>query len=253
MNTNKFLIPVLMVLTLASCKKDDEVTPTPTPAAPTTGTVKMAFSFMNGAAPFDMNASYVDGAGHQVRFSSIKFYVSDIHLEDMGGTTVGEFHDTYLLVDAAAASNEFTLGSVPAGHVHMAHFALGLDSAVNHADPTLASYPLNVPDMHWSWNPSAGYKFLLIEGKVDGNGDGDFDDMEDVNVTYHCATDPMYREDAVMAMLDVTAGGTVTISAKVDVGSLLAGLDLLANPVAMGGGTNNAAAMDGLVSAVAPM
>ena len=85
----------------------------------------------------------------------------------------------------------------------MAHFALGLESTVNHADPTLAEYPLNVPDMHWSWNPAAGYKFLLIEGKVDGNNDGDFDDAEDVDVTYHCATDPMYREDQLMVMLDI--------------------------------------------------
>jgi hypothetical protein len=252
MNTKHLAFGALIALALVSCKKDDELPPTSTPSTPgTTGTVKMSFEFVNGQQAFDMSANYVDGANHQVRFSAIKFYVSDIHLEDMGGSTVGDFHDTYLLVDASAPSNEFTLGSVPEGHIHMAHFALGLESAVNHADPTVAEFPLNVPDMHWSWNPTAGYKFLLIEGKVDGNGDGDFDDPEDKNVTYHCATDPMFRQDELMAMLDVSVGSTVTIPAKVDVGTLISGLDLLADSIAMGGGAPNAAAMDGLVSAIA--
>src|SRR5690606_4410619 len=129
------------------------------------------FDFMSGGDAFNMNNTYQDGAGNNFRFSGIKFYASEFSLTDMGGTSMAAFNSTYLLVDASASVNESTLGTVPAGHIHMAHFALGLERTVNHADPTLAPYPLNIPDMHWSWNPSSGYKFLLIEGKVDGNGD----------------------------------------------------------------------------------
>ena len=107
--------------------------------------------------------------------------------------------------------------------------------------------------MHWSWNPSAGYKFLNMEGHVDGNGDGDFDDAEDLTFTYHCATDALLREDHVHVHMDVTAGSTVTLQAKVDVAALLTGLDLLTNSVAMGGGTNNVTAMDNLVTAIDEM
>ncbi|MCB0763955.1 MAG: MbnP family protein [Flavobacteriales bacterium] len=252
MNSKNLLLLASMAIAITACKKDDDPAPTPAPAGNNTATVKMAFTFMNGTAPFDMNASYQDGAGHAFRFSGLKFYVSDIHLTDDGGATVGEFHDTYLLVDAGG-TNDFTLGAISAAHIHEAHFALGLESAVNHADPLAAEYPLNVPDMHWSWNPTAGYKFLLIEGKVDGNSDGDYDDAEDLDVQYHCATDAMFRETHEHIHADADAGTTVTLQAKVDVGVIISGLDLLANPTAHGGGANNALAMDSLVTAIDEM
>jgi len=238
-----------MALAITACKKDEETPPAPTPA-PTTANMRMSFNFVKGTAPFDFNALHQDGMGRTIRFNTLKFYVSDVHLEDDDMNQVADFHDTYILVDASASSNAFDLGTMAAGHVHMVNFALGLDAATNHADPINAPYPLNIPGMHWSWNPAAGYKFLNMEGIVDGNGDGDMDDSEDVPFTYHCATDALLREKHVHIHADVAAGSTVTLAAKVDVQLLLSGLDLLTNSVAMGGGANNQAAMNNLVTAI---
>jgi hypothetical protein len=212
--------------------------------------MKLSFNFVSGIVPFNINNMYTDGAGNAIRFSTLKFYVSDVHLMDDDDNVVGEFHDSYLLVDGASSSNVFDLGAMNAGHVHMINFSLGLDSATNHADPLTAAYPLNIPGMHWSWDPSSGYKFLNMEGLVDGNGDGDVDDTEDVPFTYHCATDGLLREESFHQHADVIGGSTVTLAAKVDVNMLLTGIDLLSASVAMGGGPNNQTAMNNLVMAI---
>ncbi|MBK8498575.1 MAG: hypothetical protein IPL52_07090 [Flavobacteriales bacterium] len=250
MQYSKLALMTLLALSMASCKRDDEEDDTTTPTPVGTGTVKLSFTFMNGASPYDINTTVQDGAGHDVRFSTLKFYASDFHLTDDADVEVAEFHETVVLVDASASSNLFTLGAMSPSHVHEAHITLGLDATLNHADPTLAEYPLNLPDMHWSWNPAAGYKFLVLEGHVDGNGDSDFDDVEDLPITYHCATDALLRETHVHIHADVDAGATVTMQAKVDVAHLISGLDFLNMNLAMGGTAANITAMDSLVTAI---
>lgn len=254
MNMHTLALMAALALTVASCKRDEEEDPTPTPTPnPTTGTVNMSFTFLNGTDPYDINTTVQDGAGHNVRFNTLKFYASDFHLSDDLDAEVAEFHETVLLVDASATSNEFPLGTMSPAHVHEAHISLGLDSELNHADPTLAEYPLNVPGMHWDWNPAAGYKFLVMEGHVDGNSDGDFDDAEDLAITYHCATDALLRETHVHIHADVDAGTTVTMQASVDVAKIISGLDFLGTPMAMGGDPAGITAMDSLAVAIGEM
>lgn len=253
MRTNKYLAALAaLAVGMSACKKDDAEPPAG-PSGQTTGTVKMSFTFTRGDMPFGLSQTFHDGAGNDIRISKLKFYVSDIHLSDDDGNVVADLHDTYLLVDASATSNLFTLGAVPPAAIHEAHITLGLESEVNHADPTLAEAPLNDPDMHWSWNPAMGYKFLALEGKVDGNHDGDFDDAEDIGFTYHCAGDGLLRGTHVHIHADVEAGSTATLAAKVDVEHLVSGLDLLGPPMAMGAEAANITAMDSLVTAIGEM
>jgi hypothetical protein len=236
-------------LAFAACKKDKEEAPAPTPT-PTTADISVRFQFMHGSNAFDINSNYTDGAGHAVRFSKLKFYASDFHLVNDEHDTVAMFHDKAVLADAATPLASYSLGSMSPGHVHMVLMNLGLDSELNHADPTLAAYPLNVADMHWSWNPAAGYKFLAMEGHADGNGDGDFEDAEDVSFTYHCATDALLRNAAFHHHADVAACNSYVLVGKVDVQVLLSGLNLLASPVQMGAQPGNITAMDSLVVAI---
>lgn len=244
----KWAIMAALPIALAACKKDKDEDEAPVPSV-TAGIIRANFTFMNGNSSFNINNAVLDGAGHNVRFSLLRFFISDIHLVDDADNPVGEFHETVLLLDAST-SNEFTLGSMSPGHVHEAHVSLGLDSTVNHADPLTAAYPLNVAGMHWSGNPAQGYKFLVMEGVIDGNGDGDFLDAEDVPFTYHCATDALLREAHFHVHQDVTAGSTVTMMATVDVAKVISGLDLLAVPDAMGATSASTTAMDSLAVSI---
>jgi hypothetical protein len=249
MNTSKLALLAIAALSLSACKKDkDDDDGHNHDDHDHNATIQAKFNFMYGANAFDINANYTDGAGHAIRFSTLKFYASDFQMKDDAGNVVANYANTAVLADAANSVAQ-TLGTMGHGHIHEAHFKLGLNSTVNHADPTVAAYPLNIPGMHWSWNPAAGYKFLNMEGHVDGNGDGDFDDAEDATFTYHCATDALLREDHVHSHHDVD-GGIVTITAKVDVALILVGLDFLTNQMAMGGGAQAQSAMDNLVAAV---
>jgi len=251
MNITKITLLALLALGLASCKKekDDDHDHDHGGGGGGAATMNLQLNFVHGANAFDMNTNYTDGAGHAMRFSTLKFYVSEIRLEDDAAATVADFGSKVVLADGATPTASYEVGTMNPGHVHEIHFKLGLNSTVNHADPTSAAYPLNIPGMHWSWNPAAGYKFLNMEGHVDGNGDGDFEDVEDKVFTYHCATDALLREDHAHFHADVN-GGNVTLQVKVDVAMLLMGHNLLDNSVAMGGGPNNVTAMDNLVVAV---
>lgn len=189
----------------------------------------MGFAFRNGVAPFDLNSTYVDGSGNNVRFTKLKFFVYGITLEDDGGTQVAAFPSTILLVDLAAASNVFTLGTIDAGHVHEAHFSVGLDSASSYSDPTIAPFPLNQPDMRWDWFPASGTMFVKMDGYLDANANGNFDPGETA-FSYHCiGQDMLSVEGQVSAHVDVTDGSTVTLAAKVDIAAVMAGLAFTTN------------------------
>jgi hypothetical protein len=255
----KFIAAIAMAtLTLVACKKDDTVEPTAPVPTPTTGSVALSVGFVKGMQPFDINAAHTDGAGNNIRFTTLKFYVSGASASNDDGVTVGAFNSTYILVDAAQPDqNTFALGSMNAGHIHELHFTLGLDDSTNRTDPTLAAYPLNIPGMHWSWNPSAGYKFMNMEGYVDVNNNGTFEDGTDVSFQYHCAQNeaqaanaPVLREGFIDVHMDLMAGSALTVEAKVDVEALLAGVDLLSVPVAMGNFAGNQLLMDNLVTAI---
>jgi hypothetical protein len=115
--------------------------------------------------------------------------------------------DTFAFVDAIITeqgnvvsnpTQAFTLGSVPEGNYTGLRFHIGLDSVRNHdarvtdGFPNEPDHPMNRPDMHWGWNPQAGYKFINIQGAVDttANGNGQAAGL----IEFHVASDPLYRE-----------------------------------------------------------
>ncbi|MBL7962493.1 MAG: hypothetical protein JNM31_01495 [Flavobacteriales bacterium] len=224
-------IPVLvaaLALGLGACKKEKATAPDPSPA--TSATMRVAFNLKNGTAPYTLTTLLTDSAGHKVRFDKVRFYLSAIHLEDDNHVTVAEYHEKVFLVDAANSSNTFTLGTMAPGHVHMTEMHLGLDSATNHQDPMLATAPLNDATMHWGWNPAAGYKFVVLEGRVDSNVDGLVDSTDQL-VEYHLATDALFMMAEAHTHADVEAGNTYTLQVTVDIGAVAGARDLLAKPM----------------------
>ncbi|MCB0790680.1 MAG: hypothetical protein H6595_13335 [Flavobacteriales bacterium] len=217
-----------MALAITACKKDEPEETGPDCSVYHYGTVKINFDLLNGTAPYSLTDQLTDSAGHAVVFDQVRFYVSGIHLADDGGTEVAHFEDKVLLVDAANSSNTYTLGDVNSQHIHMVTFDLGLDSVTNHADPTTAEAPLNDATMHWGWNPAAGYKFLVLEGRVDDDGDGTVD-ANDPTFVYHVATDALLRSDEVHVHQDLGDCSTLTMMVGVDVAQLAAVTDMLTN------------------------
>ncbi len=244
MNNMKIAVLLTAVaVSITACKNDDEDPPA-TPA-PTTGTIKINLGFHWGSPEFELGETYTDGAGHAIQISTLKFFLSETHLES-GGNVIADFHDSFILADAAEESTH-TIGTASPGTFDNVEIVIGLDSATNHADPTLAEEPLNDPSMHWASNPAEGYKFLLLEGRVDDDGDGVVD-AGDPEFSYHCATDAAIREISSAFSGTITAGATTSMHLHLHVDELVNGVDMLATPGGMGYDAVNAQLMDNLAA-----
>ena len=243
-----FLTILALAALITGCKKDDDVAEDP--HVHQHGTIRLDHTFMNDAQAFTLDSTVTDSLGRKVRFTVARFLTSGYKLQDDAHVTVADFPGTYILADAALASNSFELGEMEAGHMHSLMFDLGLDSATNHSDPTLyTEAPLNDPTMHWSWNPAAGYKFLALEGRVDANGDGTVD-ASDPEFVYHCAMDMLRTTVEVHAHHDLVVDETYTINVNVDMGEILSGIDVAGNLNAMGATPLNQRLMQNLALAL---
>jgi len=113
-----------------------------------------------------------------------KMIMSNIVLTKMDNTVVS-IPNTFGYVSFEENKRLVTLPAIAAGVYKKLEFRLGLDSAINHSDPSQwgAEHPLNtvLNNMHWGW--AGGYIFVTHEGNFKKNG------ADDV-YTYHIATLP---------------------------------------------------------------
>ena len=218
-----------VALAFTACKKDED--PEPTPTTPVTPKIGLEFEFMNGPAQFDINNNLLaDSAGRLVSFNKVRFFASHTRLDDMGGNELQNYADKYMLVDAANASNTFELGDSFTGHVHMFHFNVGLDSITNHSNLLdQAPPPLNDATMHWNWNPMAGYKFIVMEGQWDSDGD-DLITANDDAFAYHIATDDLLGSKSIMSHMDVFSDSNASLSVHIDMAQVAQGWAISDHP-----------------------
>jgi hypothetical protein len=121
--------------------------------------------------PFAYGQYYLDAVGNNIEFNRVQYYLSDIALESSVSQQVPVVDEVQLI---SGNISNYPLGSVSVTNVTGINFNVGVPNALNHADITLqpTGHPLSYqsPSMHWGW--TSGYRFLVIEGKVDDNGDG---------------------------------------------------------------------------------
>jgi uncharacterized repeat protein (TIGR04052 family) len=114
----------------------------------------------------------------------LRLYIFGITLIDAAGKSVPlqltqdgiwQQHDVALLSfegsNEACASgspqeHEIVNGTAPAARYVAIRFVVGVPQSLDHADATIASSPLNLSDMFWSWQD--GYKFFRFDARVRG-------------------------------------------------------------------------------------
>lgn len=101
---------------------------------------------------------------HDFKVTRLQYYISEIKLTYDGGQDT-LINDLWVLVDAANTTNVL-LGNFTFTTLESVSFGVGVNQAVNHADPSSysPSHPLapKSPSMHWGW--TAGYRFVALEG-----------------------------------------------------------------------------------------
>lgn len=168
-------------LALTACDSDD----TPPNTTPGAGEAfSIPFSAVFGDADFESGVC-VDGVGNNdasIAFYDLRFYVSDVEAEDADGEWVplaqealGWQDERVTLIDLAdsdegggtAGMNNHIRGTLPDGEYQRLRFIVGVPAELNHSNAAVATAPLNVGSMDWSWQ--AGRKFLRLDGKECGD------------------------------------------------------------------------------------
>lgn len=125
-----------------------------------------------GTSDLRLGTRYVSAANDTIRFSTIKFYLSEIKLIDTTGSE-HEIEGIYMvdLEDSAFTANGYISIDVEGdpGFYRGIRFSVGVPTDQNHRDAATQQSPLGPNSgMYWTWNP--GYIFHMIEGSVDSAG-----------------------------------------------------------------------------------
>lgn len=225
-NTSIIAITAALLLATAGCKKDTTDPPAATPANTVTATLRMSYMFMNGAEDFALNSTVLhDSLGHAVQLDQVRFFVSGVHAMDNAGNAIGHYEAVYMLVDVAQATNNYLLGQINASHIHEFHFDLGVDAAANAADPATAAPPLNDTSMYFV-SQQMGYKFFVVTGHADLDGDG----VYETPVSYQCGMNSALTEAHAEVHHDLADGDVFTAMIHVDLNGIFSGLNLATSP-----------------------
>lgn len=176
-----------------------------------------------GSETFQLNDTYTLDDGSKVKISRAEFYLSQPHITTMEDVQVDNYSDEYVLIQAGTMHYELGDADFTQDHFHKLVFNVGVDSVANHSDPTTydASHALSLktPSMHWAW--SSGYRFMVIEGSVDTDDDGTFEN----DFAYHIGMDDFLVSDTLHMHKNITSAGLM-IMLNVDYKELFTGLDL---------------------------
>jgi uncharacterized repeat protein (TIGR04052 family) len=137
---------------------------------PAQGPVAIRFAAVAQGAPLACNVS------RETSLTDLRFFIHDVALLMEDGQSVPVTldaaapwqNDMVALVDledatgacetGSPATHAVVTGRAARGRVAGLRFTVGVPFAANHADPALATPPLDQTAMHWHWQ--AGYKFL---------------------------------------------------------------------------------------------
>jgi len=176
----------------------------------------------------------------KVKLSRAEFYISEAEIHHPDGVVM-PLTDQYLLVNAKNPEAEFDLGSWPVDAAHGVTLHLGVPQSVNHLDPASypASHPLSPqnPSMQWGW--TAGYRFLVLEGKVDNNGDG----VPETTFEFHNLGDALYKTLELTGMKEAH-NGVLHLHFVLDYAQLFKNLAMTGNLIQHGSASLNVNVMN---------
>ncbi len=157
-NTIKWATALAILLNISACKKDKVDTDTPS-----TGNVKIEFENKWGAGTdFELNTTHIHPTlNHDLKISTLKYYVSNIKLKKADGSWWAA-PESYYLVDASNASSLILdVPNVPTGDYKELSYMIGVDSVRNTSGAQTGALATS-NGMFWSW--MSGYIFFKCEG-----------------------------------------------------------------------------------------
>lgn len=172
-----FVLWMLPLLWLQGCTED---------AMPERTDYVISFEHKVGSAPLVLGNTYSTAQGQAFTVQDFRYYVSNLVLEN---SKTGRRHvvpnSYHLIVDDGNGGGEIRLMGVPTDAYDTFRFSWGIDPVKNTSlDNSGDLDPSN--EMAWNWN--TGYKFILLEGRLQPSARG---------LVYHIGFDHNYKEFAL--------------------------------------------------------
>lgn len=129
------------------------------------------------------SSTYTNAAGNRFIPTKLRYFISNVSFEKENGEII-KYDSLYFYYDGKDNDFRFYIPELELGRYKKMSFNIGIDSAMNHSDPTLlpASHPLSLinHNLHWGWID--GFIFYSFEGFV-------FKNNQSIPFTYHLGLD----------------------------------------------------------------
>ncbi len=167
---------LFIAILFSACNEEKDEAPPAATSPEITGEMKL--NLRNVWGPMEETFSVGQGlvqpvSGEQIRFTTLKYYVSNIQLHKTDGT-IWKQPESYHLIKVSDRPNEIPeiyLPDVPEGDYDAISFLIGVDSLRNVSGAQEGALdPAEI--MFWSWN--TGYIFIKAEGESNMSVNGLF-------------------------------------------------------------------------------
>ncbi len=242
-----FFSALAAVISLSGCK-DNAIEATKEP-----GQLNLTFDARVKDADFALNTDYTIGT-QSFKFSSLRYWVSNVSLVDTKGQEVKIPNSYYLVEETSPVSvqdgaftypakkrEEVSIPNVPAGDYKTIKFYIGVDSKYND-NLSLQAGELSqlngMTNISWMWHTS--YIFTALSGTMTNSGSAKAIKAETgLNTNYKAV------ELTLPNTVNAKAGAVAAVNLKVDIAEILKGIDLVATPTI---GAGQASAMTQLTT-----
>ena len=192
--------------------------------------LRLNFHHFFGNETFSFDSIYNDDFGNAIQFSRANFYIGNIKFKNNNSLTV-DTSCRYVLVSGDEEIYDY--GQIIISEISSIDLTIGIDSITNHIDP--ANYQndndlsYQTPSMHWQMGVSSdnwSYLFIVLEGKVDINGNGTFDIGE--SFIFHIGGDAFSttKENLICYLTQTTSSQHYEIQLDANWKSLIDSVDL---------------------------
>lgn len=169
--------------------------------------VELHITHKLSGSPFAFNTNAKNNLGDDFFITRIEYYISKISIKHDGGM-VTQVPNHFILADG---NQDVTsqLGSFNITNVESISFHVGVDTPLNHADPSLQpnGHPLapKSPSMHWGWQ--GGYRYIALEGKAGAN----LDQVLEIHAIGH-----VNFKETTVPVTGISQGGKIIIALNAD-------------------------------------
>ena len=218
-----YLISIAFLMAFSACNDKKESDPVITDPVKDSSTVNLDFRLVYGNGDFELNKVYDYSLGYQLKFEKLKLYISNVRFIKADNSVVNG-PEIIFVEDTSSTFSKVTF-KIPIGEYSKMEYSMGVPpdlNGANNPDFDAALYnndhPLSLnTSMYWTWN--AGYRFILIDGKVNQTPMAD-DDFETL-LSIHTGKDYAFRNVEALHEFIAAKDQAIDIEMSIDIAGFL--------------------------------